>query len=163
MHGNPACRRRREVILCDYGATYGRYDAGMHLHIRTRYWFSLDCEDSSTQLGCEHVSRFRRCLSHYLLCCFIHVCMHGLLTLGIVVLGSVIHHTNVLIFTHRRLPWFSDNLFSGPLFLTSLSLPDSEALWDGRYWRYSVLNRPPRRATGGVTGVRAKCRRGTRR
>jgi len=44
--------------------------------------------DSLTQLGCEHVSRFRRVFSVTLPS--IHVCLVGLLTLGI-----VIYHFNV--------------------------------------------------------------------
>ena len=58
--------------------------------------------DGLTQLGCEHVSRFRRAchISFSVASSSIHVCMHGLLTLGIVV-----YHTDVLIFT-QRLPFF---------------------------------------------------------
>lgn len=58
--------------------------------------------DNLTQLGCEHVSRFRRAchISFSIASSSIHVCMIGLLTLGIVV-----YHTDVLIFT-QRLPFF---------------------------------------------------------
>ena len=57
--------------------------------------------DSLTQLGCEHVSRFRRACHITFSVASIHVCMHGVLTLGISV-----YHTNVLMFTHRRIPQF---------------------------------------------------------
>jgi hypothetical protein len=58
--------------------------------------------DSLTQFGCEHVSRFRRAcyISFSVASSSIHLCMHGLLTLGIFV-----YHTDVLMFT-QRLPWF---------------------------------------------------------
>ena len=57
--------------------------------------------DSLTQLGCEHVSRFRRACHITFSVASIHVCMHGVLTLGISV-----YHTNVLMFTYRRIPQF---------------------------------------------------------
>jgi hypothetical protein len=100
--GNTACRRGREVMYVMRIYWYGHCDAGMYLQIRTRYWFLawIADVDSLTQLGCKYVSRFRRAchITLFVASSSVHVCLHGLFTLGIV--------TNVLMFTHRRLPWF---------------------------------------------------------
>ena len=58
--------------------SYGHCDAGIYLHIRTRFCFS--CLD----FGCGQPDTarlrtrftFPSCLSHYLLCC-VHTCMHA--------------------------------------------------------------------------------------
>ena len=64
--------------------------------------------DNLTQLACEHVSRFRRAchITFSVALRSIYVCLLGLLTPGI-----VIYHFNILILTHRGLPWFQDSLF----------------------------------------------------
>jgi len=122
VHGNPACRREREVMLCESTGT----DIAMpeYPHIRTRYWFScLDCE--SGQLDAARLrtrSTFPACLSHYLLCCFIvHACMYA---------WTVDGRNRCIPYQRSGVLTEDDNFFSiPPLFLSSLSLAYLTRFW----------------------------------
>lgn len=86
-------------MLCE-SRCYGRCDAGIHLHIRTRYWFScLDCEHGQHDTARLRTRfTFPAYLSHYLLSCFIiHTRMYAWT-------ADAVYHANVLMFTHGRLP-----------------------------------------------------------